>query len=73
MGIDGEEPEAATSTATKHVFEKSQTLPVWEFLLAGGFLQEVIVCLSECVQETFLNQLVQVVRFPWKKTSRFIH
>lgn len=61
------ESEAATPTATKSVFQKSQTLPVWDFLLAGGFLQEVIVCLSECVQETFFNQLVQVICFPWKK------
>lgn len=68
---DAVEPEAATSTATKHVFEESQTLPVREFLLAGGFLQEVIVCLSERVQETFFNQLVQVLCFPWKKTSCF--
>lgn len=70
-GRDAVEPEAATSTATKHVCEKSQTLPVWEFLLAGGFLQEVIVCLSECVQETFFNQLVQVLCFPWKKNITF--
>lgn len=29
-------------------------------LLAGGFLQKVFVCLTKRIQETFLNQLVQM-------------
>lgn len=36
-------------------------------LLAGSFLQEVFVCLSESVQETFLNQFVHILSVSWKK------
>lgn len=41
----------------------------FDVLLAGGFLQEILVCLPERVQETLLQQLVQILSVSWNRDA----
>lgn len=41
----------------------------FDVLLAGGFLQEILVCLPERVQDTLLQQLVQILSVSWNRDA----